>query len=181
MSKKKIKQHNLFDDGVGTDIFDNAPRKSAARRKTADGLLALDIATKTGFCCATASGTWDFTPKRDESKGMRLIRFKAKLREICETEQIKMIIVERVSGFHKNAIIVASELHGVMKLFCEENEIEYKAYSSSEIKKFATNNGNAGKEKMIEAAFTRYGVRAEDDNEADALHIYHLAIEDLQL
>ena len=143
-------------------------------------ILSLDVATHCGFCTETASGCWDLTPKRDESKGMKLIRFKSKLREVCELENINIIVFERAAGFHKNALIVEAELHGVLKLFCEENKIEYRAYSPSEIKKFATGKGNANKQQMIEFAKSKYNYDGNDDNEADAIHLYNLAKTDLE-
>jgi len=138
-------------------------------------ILSLDVATHCGFCTETASGCWDLTPKRDESKGMKLIRFKSKLREVCELENINIIVFERAAGFHKNALIVEAELHGVLKLFCEENKIEYRAYSPSEIKKFATGKGNAGKPLMIKCAQDKLGYVGEDDNEADASWLLEMA------
>lgn len=150
-------------------------------KKASRNVLALDVATNTGFCCASGSGVWDLRPKRDESAGMRLIRFKAKLMDILKAEQINLVVFERSAGFHQNAVIVQSELHGVLKLFCEENSIEYKAYSASEIKRFATGKGNAKKDQMITAAKEKYGINVLDDNHADALHIYHFAIDDLKL
>lgn len=141
-------------------------------------ILALDVATHCGWCTETASGVWDFSIKKDESSGFRLIRFKSKLKEICLLENINIIVFERSAGFHKNAIIVQAELHGVLKIFCEENKIEYRAYSASEIKKFATGKGNAKKDAMIKTANEKYSKNVKDDNEADACHIYHLAIND---
>lgn len=140
-----------------------------------NNILALDVATKTGWCTSTASGTWDFSIKRDESSGMRIVRFKSKLKELIGLEKINLVIFERSQGFHQNAVIVQSELHGCLKLFCEENGIEYRAYSPAEIKKYATGKGNANKEAMIRAAAEKYGYIGKDDNEADAIHIYHLA------
>jgi Holliday junction resolvasome RuvABC endonuclease subunit len=138
-------------------------------------ILALDVATKTGFCTKTAFGLWDFTVKRDESSGMRLIRFKSKLKEIIPIEEINLVVFERSQGFHQNAVIVQSELHGCLKLFCEESGIEYRAFSPGEIKKFATGKGNAKKEDMIKSAQEKYGYNGNDDNEADAIHLYQLA------
>ena len=143
-------------------------------------LLALDIATNTGFCTATASGTWNLAPKRDESAGMRCIRFKGKLKEICEIEGIKLVVFEMAAGFHKNALIVEAELIGVLKLFCEENGIQYKSYPPASIKKDATGKGNAKKDQMIEAA-QKYKPGVTSNDEADAIHIYHYAIKDLNL
>jgi len=53
------------------------------------------------------------------------------------------------------------------KLFCEENDIVYQAFSASEIKKSATGKGNSGKPQMIAAAKEKYGYTGTDDNEAD--------------
>ena len=138
-------------------------------------ILALDVATKTGWCTITTSGVWDFTLKRDESSGMRLVRFKSKLKELISLEGINLVFFERSQGMHQNAVITQSELHGVLKIFCEENNIEYRAFSPSEIKKFATGKGNANKLAMIEAAKLKYNYQGNDDNEADAIHIFHLA------
>lgn len=144
-------------------------------------ILALDVATHTGWCTKTAHGTWDFSLKRDESAGMRLVRFKAKLREICALEEINLITFELSQGFHQNAVIVQSELHGVLKLFCEENNINYRSFAPKEIKRHATGKGNANKEAMIRAAQQKYGYTGTDDNTADAIHIYYLTLYSLGL
>ena len=138
-------------------------------------ILALDIATHTGWCTETASGVWNLTPKRDESNGIRLLRLKAKVREIVELEKVDLIAFERSQGHHQNSVIVQSELHGVLKLYCEENKIQYVAYSPGELKKFATGKGSANKLAMVKAAQDKYGWKGTDDNEADAIHIYHYA------
>ena len=141
-------------------------------------ILALDPATITGWCTKTTFGTWDLRVKKDESGGMRLIRLKAKLEELLNIEKVTLIVFERPGGMHKNPIIVQSQIQSVIMVFCEENGIDYRAYSSGEIKKFATGKGNSGKPAMIQAAKEKYGYQGNDDNEADALHLYHLARED---
>lgn len=138
-------------------------------------ILALDIATHCGWATETASGVWDFTIKRDESSGMKLIRFKSKLKEVVKLEEITLIAFERSSGQHKSSLISQSELHGILKLFCEENKIDYRAFSAAEVKSHATGKGNSGKPAMIQAAKDKLGYQGEDDNEADALWIYNLA------
>lgn len=137
-------------------------------------ILALDVATNCGWATVTASGVWNLQPRRDESAGMRLIRFKSKLREVCEVENINLVCFERTAGKHKASLIVQSELHGVLKVFCEEEGIEYRAYSASEIKKHATGKGNANKLAMVNAAISKLGYKGNDDNEADALWILNL-------
>jgi Holliday junction resolvasome RuvABC endonuclease subunit len=143
-------------------------------------ILALDVATKTGWATSTASGVWDLKIKKDESKGMRLIRLKSKIVEICSLEKIELVVFERTSGFHKNALIVQAEMHGVMKATLEELGIDYRAYSAPEIKKHATGKGNAKKDAMIEAAQNRWPtMEVIDDNHADAYWLLDLAYTDL--
>lgn len=141
-------------------------------------ILALDVATKTGWKTSTASGSWDFKVKRGESEGMKLIRFKSKVREMMLLEDIKVVAYERAAGLHKASIIAQSEMIGVLKDLCIELGVEYAAYSAKEIKKFATGNGNAGKPLMVSKAI-ELGFNPEDDNEADAIHIYRYACNEL--
>lgn len=141
-------------------------------------ILALDIATKTGWKTKTASGVWDLKPNRGESEGMRIVRFKSKVRELIALENINIVAYERPSGLHKSSIMVASEMVGVLKDLCIELNIELACYSATEIKKFATGKGNAKKEAMIAEAINR-GYNPKDDNEADAIFIYLLAEKDL--
>lgn len=141
-------------------------------------ILALDIATTTGWRTPTASGTWNLKPNRGESESMRVVRFKSKVREMIAMEGITLISYERPAGMHKSSIMVASEMVGVLKDLTVELGIDLACYSASEIKKFATGKGNAKKDAMIEAA-RALGFNPIDDNEADAIHLYNLTIKDL--
>jgi len=143
-------------------------------------ILALDPATKCGWAhsCGT-SGTWDLSIRRDESAGMRLIRFRGKLDDILSAVGIDVIVFEAARNCApsmQGALVVQSEIQGVLKLWCESlsPKVEYRGYSPSEIKKFATGKGNASKEAMVEAA-KRHWPGVGDDNEADALWILKLA------
>jgi Holliday junction resolvasome RuvABC endonuclease subunit len=145
-------------------------------------ILALDIATKTGWRTETSSGVWDLKVNRGESEGMRVVRFKAKVRELIDLEKIELISYERPAGQHKSSIMVASEMIGVLKDLCIEKGIEYASYSSSEIKKFATGKGNSGKPVMIHFAQKKHPeIHIIDDNHADAIHLYDLTIKDLNI
>ncbi len=141
-------------------------------------ILAIDPATKCGWAHSDgASGVWNCAPLRDESAGMRLIRFRSKLREILEGAGIDLVVFEAARNvFHQGALVVQSELQGVLKLFCEENKINYRGFSPSEIKKHATGKGNAGKEQMLSAARLKFSkIKILDDNHADALWLLDLA------
>ena len=141
-------------------------------------ILALDIATKTGWKTETSSGVWNLKPNRGESEGMRVVRFKSKVRELIELEGISLVSYERPAGMHKASIMVASEMVGVLKDLCLEKKIQLACYSANEIKKFATGKGNANKQKMIDKAI-ELGFNPTDDNEADAIHLYNLTFLDV--
>lgn len=82
----------------------------------------------------------------------------------------------------QGALVVQSEMQGVVKLWCEEHGIDYRAYSPSEIKKHATGKGNAGKEEMLEAARARWPDRVfKWHDEADATFLLDLVQRDLEL
>ena len=135
-------------------------------------ILALDPATHCGYAInRELYGVWNLTAKRDESAGMRLIRLRSKLMEIIPSEHINLVVFERPGGRFKASIIVQSEIQGQIKTVCEDFNVAYRAYSSKEIKKFATGKGNCGKPAMIKAAQDKLGYPGDNDNEADALWI----------
>ena len=138
-------------------------------------VLAIDPASLLGWAISrTLYGVWNLKTRKDESIGMKLIRLRAKLNELNLVEKIDVVVYERPGGRHTNPIIHQAKLIGIIEEWCEENKIIYKAYSSKEIKKYATGNGNASKEKMIQAASEKLGYCGNDDNEADALWLLEL-------
>ena len=146
-------------------------------------MLALDIATSCGWCTEKESGVWDFSKqKRADSYGIRLLRLKAKLKEMIEANDINVVVYERPAGMFKSSIMVASEMVSVVIVMCEEMGIDYTAYSASEIKKFWTGKGNANKQAMIDETQKRYPeLKIQTDDQADAIALYHLAKKDLNL
>ncbi len=143
-------------------------------------ILALDPATRTGWAHSCGqSGTWDLSIRRDESKGMRLIRLRGKLSEIAAAVGVDLVVYEaarHAAPKMQGALVVQAELQGVITLWAEDNHIEYVGLSPSEIKKHATGKGNAGKDQMLAAARAKWpGVEIVDDNHADALWILDLA------
>jgi len=141
-------------------------------------ILALDIASLTGWAHSLgSSGVWLLKPKKDESGGIRLIRFANKLKWLKKALGIDIIAYEaaRHGGRATRGLVTHSELQGVVKALSEELEYEYKGYSPTAIKKFATGNGKASKEDMIKAACKFSGRNITDDNEADAICLLEMA------
>ena len=141
-------------------------------------ILALDPATKCGWAHSSgASGTWDLSVRRDESDGMRLIRLQCKLGEIHKSAGIDLLVFEAARNMKfGNAIRVAGEIQGAIKLWCENHDVPYRAYSATEIKKFATGKGSADKGKMLAAAHQKWPLMSfVDDNHVDALWVLEFA------
>jgi Holliday junction resolvasome RuvABC endonuclease subunit len=143
-------------------------------------ILAVDPATRCGWAhSAGASGTWDLSIRRDESAGMRLLRLRGKLEEIRATVGVDLLVYEaarHAAPKMAGALVVQATLQGVLLLWAEQNRVEYRGYSPSEIKKHATGKGNAGKDVMLAAARARWPT-VGDDNEADARWLLDLASE----
>src|SRR5690606_30850313 len=76
----------------------------------------------------------------------------------------------------QGALVVQAQLQAIIVAFCEDQGIDYRGYSPSEIKKHATGKGNASKEDMLSAARAKWPqVAIADDNQADALWLLDLA------
>lgn len=143
-------------------------------------ILACDPASAFGWAISKdVYGTWDMSTRKDESYGMKLLRLEAKLDELHQMKKLDVLVFERPAGQHKNSLIMHGKLVGILERWAEKTGVEYRGYSASEIKKFGTGKGNAGKPIMISAAKNKYGYAGFDDNEADALHLLHLAKRDL--
>jgi len=141
-------------------------------------ILALDPATHCGWAHSCgAGGTWDLSVRRDESSGMRLIRFAGKMDELLRNVGMDLVVFEAARNTKfGGALVVQAEIQGVLKKWCYDHEqIPNRGYSASEIKKHATGKGNAGKPDMIRAA-KKAGWNPVDDNHADALWLLHLAM-----
>lgn len=173
MANSKSKQ-KLIDDKIS-----RALKIKKACKNNQINMMAIDQATKCGIAWQIVGedynyDLWDLSIKSKESQGMKWLRFESRLREFVIKNQILVIAYELPAGRNINPIIHSSKLICIIEKLCSELLLEYIEFSSKEIKKFATNNGNAGKPLMIEFAKKLWGYNGIDDNEADAIHILHL-------
>jgi len=143
-------------------------------------ILALDPATSCGWAHSCGlGGTWDCSIRRDESAGMRLIRLRGKLCEIRDSAGVDLCVFEAARNAApkmQGALVVGAMLQAVIMQWCIDNKVEYQGYSPTEIKKFATGKGNAGKDDMFKAAKTKWpSVEFVDNNHVDAQWILAFA------
>ena len=144
-------------------------------------IIALDMATQTGFAINTfpwKSGSVCFPVKRGESPGMRFIRFRAWLNETYDVLLCDLDIICYETPHHRGgaATAVCVGMVAILQTFAAEHNIDLMTIHTATLKKYATGNGRAGKEDMIQAARERFDREIIDDNEADALFILAWAI-----
>lgn len=148
-------------------------------------ILALDVATNCGWAHSSGpSGTWDLSVKRDESSGMRLIRLVAKLNEMKAAAGVDLLFFEAAQVYigHMSGVLVEAEMLGTVKLWCEQNNVEYASRNIAQIKKHATGKGNAKKDMMLASARARWSDRQiKTADEADALWLLDLVLTDLAI
>jgi len=144
-------------------------------------ILALDLATKTGWAHSDGgSGVQDFKPRRGDSPGMRWVEFTAWLRRLLDACPTDIIAYEQAHHRGGAATHVAHSLIGMVEKVSAERKIELTNRHTATIKKYATGNGRASKEDMMEAARKSFCVDIIDDNHADSLWLLELVVEELR-
>lgn len=149
-----------------------------AKIPTTKNILGIDQATNCGIAYELVgerpkSELWRLEIKNKESQGMKWLRFESKLKNFIVSNKIEVIAYELPAGRNINPIIHSSKLICIIEKLCAEMNLEYIELSTGSIKKFATGNGSAKKDMMVDFAKKLWSYSGEDDNEADALHILH--------
>lgn len=140
-------------------------------------VLALDIATHTGYHSTHGSGTWDFTESVHRNGNKQHKAFRDTLISFITEHNIRHVVAEDVSagtsiGGFKSSVKLA-EFRGILLEVCDTLGLPEPTFINPKtVKKWATGTGNADKKMMIEYCIKRWGIEPCDDNEADATHIF---------
>src|SRR5215467_8863426 len=143
-------------------------------------VVCVDCGTRTGWAVglpdgSVESGFQEFDVRRGESPGMRFLRFRIWLTQVCEDIAPEVLVFEQAHHRGGSATEVGVGLATRVVEVAASLGIEHKAVQASALKQFATGDGGAGKPQMVAAAVALYphfaerAVVAQDDNEADAL------------
>jgi len=132
-------------------------------------VLALDIGTNTGWAHSCgAGGVWDLSVGPDESTGYRLIKLRGMLNDIKSKYGVDLVVFEAPRNLrYGHATRVLAQFQAVIEMWCIDNNVEYKGFSPTEIKRYATGSGHANKEQMLNAAKKKWP-KIRDPNHADA-------------
>lgn len=148
--------------------------KVATPRLTRDNVLALDIATHTGFFSTHERGTWNFEESMRRNNNKQHAAFRNTLIDFIQKYDIRQIVAEDVSV--NNHFIDArklSEFRGILFEVCDTLDLPEPIFINPKtVKNWATGDGSADKRKMVEFCKLRWKTEPIDDNEADATHIF---------
>lgn len=142
-------------------------------------ILGIDPGTRCGFALrhrdgSIVSGTWNLSPRRHESGGMRYLLLEARLADLPRPDVVAYEEVRRHLGV--DAAHIYGGIVATIQRWCTLNQVEYVGVPVGSVKKTATGKGNASKEAMIAAAQRRWPEWSGDDNEADARWIAEAAV-----
>lgn len=145
---------------------------------TREQVLALDLATKSGYYSVHESGTWNLTESKRRNGNKMHGAFRVLLLAFIRRYGIRRIVAEDVSvNRHFYDMRRLSELRGILLEVCDELDLpEPEFVNPATLKKFATGDGRADKAAMIRACVERYRYDPVDDNAADACHLFHYYI-----
>lgn len=141
-------------------------------------IMAFDVASHCGYYTLGDYGTKYFPPTDKAPKKLgedyaQHKSFRIWLMDILTSHGIKAVAAEDVVFGHFIDFRKLCEFRGILLEVCESLNIPIVTFAPSDIKKHGTGKGNADKKMMIEFAEKRYHIDVEnDDNLADALHIY---------
>lgn len=148
--------------------------KSLSRRE----VMAFDVASHCGYYTPGDYGTKYFpnndrAPKKLGAYYAQHKNFREWLIEILTSHKIRAVAAEDVIQGDFISTRKLAEFRGIMFEVCETLDIPVVTFKPSDIKKHGTGKGNADKKMMIKFAEERYHIEVNnDDNLADAIHIY---------
>lgn len=143
-------------------------------KPTVDQILALDIATHCGYHSKHGSGTWNFEESMRRNNNKQHKAFRDTLINFITEHGITQVVAEDVAvNNHFIDTRKLSEFRGILFEVCDTLDLPEPTFiNPSTLKKWATGDGKAKKDKMIEFCIKRWGITPVDDNEADAVHIF---------
>jgi Holliday junction resolvasome RuvABC endonuclease subunit len=144
---------------------------------TRENVVALDIATHTGYYSIHESGTWDFSESMRRNNNKQHKAFRDTLMDFIIKHNIKVIVAEDVNCGRTGKEFIASrklsEFRGILMEICDSMDLPEPIFINLKtVKKWATGDGNADKRKMVQFCKMRWKTNPNDDNEADATHIF---------
>lgn len=152
-------------------------------RNITGNTLALDLAGLLGWAANPYDDRPRFgshqLPSTADDVGKYIAAYDDWLCAMLEFEEPAVVIYEAPSIFMKTTPITIEKLVGLAthtQLVCHRRGIRRYSANPSQVKKHWTGKGNAKKPDMVARA-RRCGFKVRDDNEADAIAVWHWGLE----
>lgn len=145
-----------------------------------DEILALDIATHSGYYSIKESGEWDFTESMKRNNNKEHQDFRDTLISCIERNNIKVITAEDL--IYKPGRFTATrklgEFRGILLEVCDTLNLPEPFFvAPSHIKITACNKGNASKEEVMAGVLKNFGIDVKgQDNLADSIACFYTFI-----
>ena len=144
-------------------------------------ILALDLSLSATGVCMVGGESTVIDPK--SKRGVeRLAYIRERIGGILDIEkrdgrEVQLAVLEGYSfGSHDKGARAIGELGGVVRLLLYYRCLPFVEVPPSNLKRYATGNGAASKDRVIQAAALRAGREFPDNNAADAWWLWQMAL-----
>lgn len=139
--------------------------------------VGLDIATCTGMAMVGGAEDRGKTIEIPRERGFSRVQLIAK--NVAETLQVWQPDFVAVEGYayvrNISSFVTLVEIGTMIRLTLRNMAIPWVEVPPSVLKKWTTNSGNASKEEMASAVYTRWGFESKSHDIIDALALAHMA------
>lgn len=148
-------------------------------------IIALDLASKVGWASLRDDklevGTWKNPTQYSASPGAFMAAFVDWFADMNRWQEMEVVAYE-MSAHHRTPIqsLIAHGLITRVQEWAYRHDVKQLHVWPNTLKKFATGNGNCGKDQVIVAMRKRWNWHGKDADEADALAVLTWAVHQYQ-
>lgn len=141
-------------------------------------ILAIDPSlTRTGWAGPSIDDHGVLIPPKGMDRGVqRLLWIRERVLDAAVTAELVVLEGYGFGPQRGHAAIELAELGGVLRVGLYMAGVPFVDVAPASLKKFATGKGNASKAEVLVAAVKRLGYDGADDNVADALWLWTMAM-----
>ncbi|MFD5838190.1 crossover junction endodeoxyribonuclease RuvC [Streptomyces collinus] len=140
----------------GELVLDDGPAAPAGFR-----VIGLDLSLRsTGVCLP--DGTTYRIKTRDKDGDRRLVHIRSDIRDDLAEHRPHLAVIEDLP-VHAKASGITAMVHGVVRCELADAGVPYALVVPATLKKYATDNGNADKRQMADAAYLAAGAEFPGD------------------